>query len=161
MKSKLLVAVVLAALATVAYAEDRGTPKDVVASYETLADAILALHKTEDNLIRAMLDGHRHAAAAMHKAGQHEGAAAQMSYFANEGDNAIAGVRKRLIDAGQTHNSAGEAKGIYEAGFVVVTREAKKQLLDAVAAYQKAANDGDRTAAFDAFNKAADSLAKK
>lgn len=161
MRSKLLVAVLLAALATVACAQDHGTPKDVVASYESLADAILALHKTEENLVRALLDGHRHAAAAMHKAGQHEGAAAQMSYFANEGDNAIAGVRKRLVDAGQTHNSAGEAKGVYESGFVVVTRDAKKQLLDAVAAYQKAANDGERTAAWDAFSKAADALAKK
>jgi hypothetical protein len=160
-KSKVWVVAALVVYVTSAWAESKGTPKDMVATYATLADGILALRRTEENFVRALLDGHRHAAVAMHARGDHEGVAAEMAFFANEGDNAVAGVRKRLLEGGHHHNAAGEAQGIYEPGFVVVTREVKKQVLDAAAAYQKATTDGDRTKAFEAFAKAADSLVKK
>jgi hypothetical protein len=136
------------------------TPKDMAATYETLADAILAVRKTEENFVRALLDGHRHAAEAMLKRGDIEACAAEMSLWASEGDNAVGGVRKKLLEGGHHHNAAGEAQGIYEPGFVVVTREAKKAALDAAAAVQKATSDEEKTKAWDAFAKAVDSVKK-
>ena len=47
-----------------------------------------------------------------------------------EGDNAVAGVRKRLLEGGHHANSEGEAQGVYEAGYVVVNKAAKKAFLD-------------------------------
>ncbi len=41
-----------------------------------------------------------------------------MALFANEGDNAIAGIRKRLVEGGHHHNAAGEEQGIFEEGYV-------------------------------------------
>lgn len=162
MRTKFLTtAALVATLVTGAWAASEGTPKELVTTYQTLADGILALNHTEENLVRALLDVHRRAAAAAHKAGDHEGAAAEMAFYASEGDNAVAGVRKRLLEGGHHHNAAGEAQGIFEPGFVVVTREVKKQVLEAAAAYQKATTDADRTKAWDAFGKAADSLQKK
>ena len=51
--------------------------------------------------------------------------------MASEGDSAVAAVRKRLLEGGHHHHADGEAKGIYDPGFVVVTRTAHQQLLDA------------------------------
>ncbi len=50
--------------------------------------------------------------------------------LATEGDNAVGAVRKRLLEGGHHHNAAGEAQGIYEEGYVVVTRAAKTELLE-------------------------------
>ena len=108
----------------------------------------------------ALLDGHRHAAEAMMEAKNFEGAAAQMALYANEGDNAIGGVRKRLLEGGHHHNAAGEEKGTFEPGYVVVTRAAKQTMLDASAKLRRATTDSERTAAWNAFLKAADSLNK-
>jgi hypothetical protein len=51
--------------------------------------------------------------------------------MANEGDASVAAVRKRLLEGGHHHNAAGEEQGIYDEGFVIVTRESKKKLLAA------------------------------
>lgn len=161
MRSKILVTAIACAFVTTGWAASNETPKELVATYETLADAILALNHSEENIVRAILDTHRRAAAAAQKAGDHEGVAAEMALFANEGDNAVGGIRKRLLEGGHHHNAAGEAQGIFEPGFVIVTREVKKQVLEAAAAYQKSAADPDRAKAFEAFSKAADSLQKK
>lgn len=50
--------------------------------------------------------------------------------MATEGDNAVGAVRKKLLDGGHHHNAAGEAQGIFDEGFVVVTRAAKAKLLE-------------------------------
>jgi len=149
------VAVLAGALLVVA----QETPKSMVDTYDTLADAILAVKKTEENFVRGMLDGHRHGAQAYFAAGDYEKAAAEMALFGNEGDNAVAGVRKRLLEGGHHHNADGEAKGIYEPGYVVVTKKAKQEILAASAALRAAGDDAARKAAWDSFAKVADSLA--
>ena len=68
-----------------------------------------------------------------------------MALFANEGDNAIAGTRKRLVDGGHHHHADGEAKGQYESGFVIVTKGSKVHILAASAALRpQAARSGMR-----------------
>jgi hypothetical protein len=120
------------------------TPNEMVATYETLADGILALKRTEENLCRSILAAayaHGQAelgrarkaiAAADAKAAQAalEALAASVGQMGTEGDNAVAGVRKRLLDGGHHHNAAGEAQGLFDEGFVIVTRAAKQKLLE-------------------------------
>jgi hypothetical protein len=43
-----------------------------------------------------------------------------------EGDNAVAGIRKRLLEGGHHANSEGDARGVYDEGYVIVTKAAKK-----------------------------------
>ena len=148
--------VTLAGLAAPAAAQT--TPPNVVAAYESLATIILGARQAEANLVRALLDGHRHAAQAKFAGGDFAGAAAEMALFANEGDNAVGGVRKRLIEGGHHHNADGEAKGIYEPGYVIVTRTAKQAALEASANLRKATTAAERQAAWDAFAKVADPL---
>ncbi len=120
-----------------------GTPKELVATYSTLADGILALKRTEEELVRSILQatmvnaGHHleHALASL-KEGDTEGArpavetiAADVGQLATEGDNAVGAIRKRLLEGGHHHNSAGEAQGIFDEGYVIVTRAAKAKLL--------------------------------
>lgn len=127
------------------------TPEELVATYNSLADSILAVKKTEANLVNAILaTAYRHAeaevgkAVAKAKAGQPakeeiETAAALVAQLGNEGDAAVGGVRKRLLDGGQHHNAAGEAQGVYDEGFVIVTKDAKKTFLAAAAEFGKLA----------------------
>jgi hypothetical protein len=130
----------------------------MVACYGSLADAILAVKQTEADFVRSMLDGHFHAAKAYMARGDTGRAAAEMSLFANEGDNAIGGVRKRLLEGGHHHNAAGEAKGVYEPGFVIVTREAKQAALEAAAALRSSSDDAAREQAWKAFVAVAEPL---
>jgi len=134
-------------------ARPQETPKPMVSCYESLADAILSIKRTEADFVRSLLDGHFHAAKAYMARGDHARAAAEMALFASEGDNAIGGVRKRLLEGGHHHNAAGEAKGIYEPGFVIVPREAKKKALAAASAMRQARSDEQRTKAWDDFSK--------
>jgi hypothetical protein len=118
------------------------TPAEIVATYNSLADAILAAKKTEHDLVVAILAGtYRHAeakvaqAVAKLNAGQGareevEAVAAYVAQLGNEGDNAVAAVRKKLLDGGQHHNAVGEAQGVYDSGFVIIAKEMKKTLLD-------------------------------
>jgi hypothetical protein len=130
--------------AAVAQAPAPATPKELVATYDALADAILGANKAERKLVLSILAtsyGHAqgevaHAKAAL-KAGDAAGAkaaidnvAAAVGQIATEGDNAVAGVRKRLLEGGHHANSEGEAQGVYEAGYVVVNKAAKKAFLD-------------------------------
>jgi hypothetical protein len=122
-----------------------GTPAEIVSTYQTLADAILAVKHTEANLVRAMLAGaYAHAQAELGRAKTAIGAkdmngakqaveslAALVGQLGSEGDNAIGAVRKRLLEGGHHHNAEGEKQGIYDEGYVVVTRAAKKSFLDA------------------------------
>ena len=142
-------------------AERAETPAQMVEAYESLADTILAAHKTEWNLVHSILAmTYRHAegtlAAAKAKMGSGAGAraevemlAALVSQLANEGDASVAAVRKRLVEGGHHHNAAGERQGLYDEGFVIVTRAAKKSMLDAAKKIGRLAGSSD-TAALDA-----------
>ncbi len=126
-------------------APSTATPSEMVATYDTLADAILAVKKTEANLVRSILGAaYAHAQVELARARQAikgtdakaiqtalETLAADVAQLGTEGDSAVAGVRKRLLEGGHHHNAAGEAKGIYDEGYVMVTRAAKQALLDA------------------------------
>ena len=148
-------------LAAASFALGQETGKDLVSSYDSLADVILGAKKTEKNLVRAILSGHRAHAEMYAKAGDGPKAAAEMALFANEGDNAVGGVRKRLLEGGHHHNADGEAKGIYEPGYVIVTKKAKQQILAASSALRSAKDEAARKAAWDAFAEAADSLGEE
>jgi hypothetical protein len=125
------------------------TPAEIVATYNSLADSILAVKKTEHDLVMAMLagtfrhaEGRLNAALAKIAANQPakddvEAVAALVAQLGNEGDNSVAAVRKRLLDGGFHHNSAGEAQGIFDEGFVIITKEAKKSFLDSAVAIGK------------------------
>ena len=59
-----------------------------------------------------------------------EALAVDVGQLATEGDNSVGAVRKRLILGGAHHNAAGEAQGIFEEGYVIVTKAAKAKLLE-------------------------------
>jgi hypothetical protein len=139
-----------ALLASAAPAAGQGTappatPPEMVATYNALADAILAVKRTESELARSILAAtYAHAEVQVGRArraigagdaagarGAIEALAADVAQLATEGDAAVGAVRKRLLEGGHHHNSAGEAQGLYDEGFVVVTRSAKQKLLDA------------------------------
>jgi hypothetical protein len=120
------------------------TPPEMVATYNTLADSILALKRTEENLVRSILaasNAHgqvqlaraKRALASNDAAGARaavEALAAAVAQIGTEGDNSVGAVRKRLLEGGHHHNAAGEAQGLFDEGFVIVTRAAKQKLLD-------------------------------
>jgi hypothetical protein len=124
------------------------TPAELVATYRSLADVILAAKKTEAGTVRSILAAaHAHARADLERARRAmqandaqaaraalEGLAAEVGQLATEGDSAVGAVRKRLLEGGHHHNADGEAKGIYDPGFVVVTRAAKQAFLDSARA---------------------------
>lgn len=140
-----------AALATALVAPGRaiaqtpaGTPAEMVATYNALADGILALKKTEDSLVRSILAATlAHGQGALARAQRAiaandakaasaavEALAADAAQLGTEGDNAVGVVRRRLLEGGHHHHSsASQAQGAYEEGYVVVTRTAKTQLL--------------------------------
>jgi len=143
------------ASATPAATGTASTPADMVAAYETLADTILGAKHTEKNLVRSILAAtYQHAEAMMERArskvqaGQSataevESVASLVSQLAGEGDASVAAVRKRLLEGGHHHNAEGEKQGIFDEGFVVVTRAARKAFLDASTAIGKLASSKD------------------
>jgi hypothetical protein len=126
-----------------AAAQAGGTPEEMVATYNSLADGILGLKRTEENLVKAILAATAahgqvnlgRALAAVEKGDASaakaavEALASDVGQLATEGDNAVGAVRKRLLEGGHHHNAAGEAQGIYDEGYVIVTRAAKTKLL--------------------------------
>lgn len=146
----LIVAVVMLAAFSWSTPPQRTAPP-TVATYDALADAILAMKQAEAGLVRAMLDGHLRAASRRVERGEYAEAGAEMALFANEGDNAIGGIRKRLVEGGHHHHADGEAQGIYDEGFVVVTRRAKRALLESSAAMRVAKGEAKATAAWESF----------
>jgi hypothetical protein len=134
------------------------TPGQLVATYESLADVILASKASEENIVRAILAStHGHAAAAYGRAraalaaGDKAGAeaaiedlAAYVGQLATEGDNAVGAVRKRLMEGGHHHHhhADGEEQE-FDDGYVVVSRKVKKQLLDASKAIAQLSGSSD------------------
>ena len=123
--------------------DSTATPEQLVAAYGSLADTMLSAKKTEWNLVRSILAttyGHAEATLASArdrmKAGKDarpdvEKLATLVSLLGNEGDAAVAGVRKRLVEAGHHHHANAMQQGQFEEGFVIVTRAAKKVFMDA------------------------------
>jgi hypothetical protein len=121
------------------------TPAELVTAYDALADTILAANKAERKLVlsilatgyahaRAELGRARHALEAGDAAGTRaalENLATAVGQLGTEGDNAVAGIRKRLLEGGHHANAEGEAQGLYDDGYVIVTRTAKQAFLDA------------------------------
>jgi len=130
----------------------------MVATYETLADTILGAKKTEHNLVKSILSAtYRHAEATLATAKASissgkdtktaiEKLAALVSQLGNEGDAAVAAVRNRLLEGGHHHNAEGEKQGIYDEGYVIVTRAAKKVFLDSATRIGKLAMAPDAKA---------------
>lgn len=143
-------------IAGASFALGAETRKSLVASYDTLADTILGAKKTERHLVMAILETHYNSANRLFEDKKFDESAAEMALFANEGDNAVGGIRKRLIEGGHHHNAEGEAKGVYDEGFVIVTKAAKKKALAASAALLAAKDEGGgRKAAWADFEAAA------
>ena len=127
-----------------AQSADAGTPPEMVATYNTLADGLLALKRTEENLVKSILAAAKaHGEVQLMRAKRAIGAndaaasktavealASDVAQLGTEGDHSVGAVRKRLIEGGQHHNAAGEAQGIYDEGFVIVTKAAKQKLLE-------------------------------
>jgi hypothetical protein len=125
-------------------ASSTATPAEIVAAYRSLADGILALKRTEEDVCRAILAaGSAHGQVELARAqkalgagdakaaqGAVEALAATVGNLATEGDAAVGAVRKKLLDGGHHHNAAGEAQGIFDEGYVIVTRAAKAKLLE-------------------------------
>ena len=139
-------AVAAALLPAPAHAQARppATPTEMVAAYEALADTILGANKAEVKLVHAILAAtYGHAQGELARARQAlkandlatarsavENVAAAVGQIGTEGDNAVAGVRKRLLQGGHHANAEGERQGIYDDGYVVVTKAAKQAFLD-------------------------------
>lgn len=156
MRRSVLALVLVAMLVGVAWAQE--TPRSLAASYSSLADTIIAIKQAEVDLVRAVLDHHLRAAEAAMQRGDSAAAAAEMALFANEGDNTIGGVRKRLVDAGHHHHHADDSQGEYETGYVVVTSAAKQEILAASAALRRANSDSERQQAWAGFETMATEL---
>jgi hypothetical protein len=148
-------AVAFSTLPATAQAQAPATPPETVAAYDALADVILSANKTEKRLVRSILGstfGHATAEVARArqalKANDAAGARAAVENLATlvgqlgtEGDNAVAGVRKRLLEGGHHLNAEGEAQGIYDEGYVVITKKAKQAFLDSSKALAVLARD--------------------
>lgn len=160
MKSVVLLSA-LAIFAVAAPSPAQETPHALVVTYDHLADAILALNDAEDGLVRSVLSVHHDAAEAAMKAGDHQAAAAQMALFGTEGDNAMEGVRKHLLQGGHHHHATAEEQARYDPGYVVVTREAKQKILAAATALRQARDEAARKAAVAQFEAVADPLLKR
>jgi hypothetical protein len=109
--------------------------KVAASTYEHLANAIIAIEATEDELVKGILIGYQWAAQGRLKAaardaqgrvGHLEAAAEAVTNIANEGDKPIQAVRQRLAKAGHTHNTDAETKEDY----MFITNREKKGLLD-------------------------------
>lgn len=156
LRQALVVAVMASLFALPAAAQK--TPTSLVDSYDALADTILALRDAELGLVKSILARHREAVEAAASQGDWQAAAAEIALFANEGDNAVGGVRKRLLEGGHHFNSSGEEQGVFDEGFVVVTREARKKCLELSADLRKASSNEERHKALQGFAKLADGL---
>lgn len=139
-----LVSLVVLPGATPAQTRTAATPAEMVATYDALADTILGANKAEHKLVLSILAAtYGHAQSELGRARQAlkandaaaaktalENLAAAVGQIGTEGDNAVAGVRKRLLEGGHHHHATGEAQGIYDEGYVVVTKVAKQAFLD-------------------------------
>lgn len=151
-----IVAVGLCHLSAVA----QETAPGMVSTYEALADTILSVKRAESSFVRALLESHLSAASAAFEQRDYAGAAAHMALFANEGDNAIAGVRKRLVEGGHHHHhhASDDDDDAYDQGFVIVDKAHKAVLLEAAAQMRQAKNERDAKDAWVRFETTSEAL---
>lgn len=134
------------------------TAPGMVKTYDALADTILSIKRTEVGFVRALLEGYMEAARTDYENRDYEGVAANIALFANEGDNAIAGIRKRLVDGGHHHHHASdEDTADYDQGFVIVDKAHKASLL-ASAAQMRQAKEKTVVTAWHNFESTAEAL---
>ena len=134
------------------------TAPGMVKTYDALADTILSVKRTEVGFVRALLEGYMEAARTDYENRDYKGAAAKIALFANEGDNAIAGIRKRLVDGGHHHHHASdEDTADYDQGFVIVDKAHKASLLE-LAAQMRQAKKKTVTTVWRNFESTADAL---
>jgi hypothetical protein len=134
---------------------DAGTPAQLVETYDAVANTILAAKQAEWNLVHTILAmTYRHAEGAMAaaraklEAGQNaqaeiERLATLVSHLGNEGDAAVGAIRKRLVEGGHHHHASGEQEGLYDEGFVIVTKPVKRALLASAQKIGKMARSAD------------------
>ncbi len=105
-----------------------------VATYEQLAASIIAIRKTEDTLVKEILNNYRQLAddhlraaegEAKDRVGHLEAAAEEVTNIANEGNKNIQAIRQRLKQAGHSHHSDADTKEDY----MFVDSRAKKEFL--------------------------------
>ena len=87
-------------------------------------------------------------------------AAANMALFANEGDNAIAGIRKRLVEGGHHHHhhASDDDSDEYDQGYVIVNKAHKASLIEAAAQMRQARKKSAAKAAWKSFETTATAL---
>ena len=138
-----IVAMALPAAAARAQSRPAATPAEMVAAYDAVADTILAANKAERKVVLSILAAsYAHAQGELARARQAlkandaaaaraamENLAAAVGQIGTEGDNAVGGIRKRLLEGGHHANSQGEAQGMYDEGYVIVTKAAKQTFL--------------------------------
>jgi hypothetical protein len=129
--------------AAAAQSRTAATPAEMVAAYDAVADTILAANKAERKVVLSILAasyahaqaelGRAHAALKANDAAGARSAvenlAAAVGQIGTEGDNSVAGIRKRLLEGGHHANAEGEKQGVFEEGYVVVTKAAKQSFL--------------------------------
>ena len=116
------------------------TPSGMVETYDALADMILSVKRAEVGFIRALLGGYMDAARMDFENRDYAGAAANMALFANEGGNAIAGIRKRLVEGGHHHHhhASDDDTSDFDQGYVIVDKAHKAALIEAAAQMRQA-----------------------
>jgi hypothetical protein len=134
------------------------TPAALVATYDSLAEILIAGKKAEWNLVHSILGAtYQHAQATMMSVSMTleaggdatagiEKLASLVGQLGTEGDAAVAAVRKRLIDAGHHHHATAADEEMYDLGYVIVTRDAKKVFLAAAGSIGKLAAAPDKAA---------------
>lgn len=128
--------VVLAAAAFQATAFKPSMSEGAAETYEHLANAIIEIRATEDNLVKGILMHHyvmalKHleqaeSATTDNRREHLEKAATEVTYLANEGDKRVQAVRQRLLKAGHHHHTDAETKEDY----IWIDSREKKALLD-------------------------------
>jgi hypothetical protein len=123
------------------------SPADLFADlYEHLADSIIEIRATEDNLVKGLLV-HYHAAAQHHLAAAQkpeeramhlEKAAENIANIANEGDKRVQAVRQRLSEAGHYHQKDTETAEDY----MYINSKEKKSLFDLAKKVGQLGNSG-------------------
>lgn len=109
---------------------------DLVGIYESLADSILANKRSEENVVRAIVELQRGLAlAALDRAAADPGAlraaADHIATFATEGGAAVEPVRNRLLAGGHHHHADDSGSdAAYDSGYVVLDKGEKKRALD-------------------------------
>jgi hypothetical protein len=140
----LVVAALFSGFALAQTLRNAETSTGLVNTYSELATAILGTKRAESSVVRAICQeaydtaqAHLAVAATSVAAGDKDGAATHLetaaaaaANIATEGDKAVAAVRNRLLEGGHHHHATPEIAAKYDPGYVVVTKEAKKALLE-------------------------------